>query len=477
MELSRRQPTPLYYQLKTLLIEEILSGAYGTDGRLPTEHELCRQFGMSRTPVTRAVSELAAEGVVLRRRRHGTFVNPHWLARRADSAEVRVMVPDDAGWAEHLRSVAPPGMRLSIAETDVSDLHSIFIRAVAEGHAADLAVLDSVWLAEFAASGFLWPLEDLDADWINGDYGSDFLQPFVDAHRFGGSTLAVQAEMDVGGLWYSRAALASVGADCPRTWAELLETGRRLSTAGTRQYPLVLPAGPAADEFTTYCLVTLLASNGAQVLSPDAVTLNSPASTEAMELLRSLADDKIVPAAAVGFDRDRPIQLLARGEAAMAFGGSYQAPGVAHDAGIALEQVTGTFGFAPMPAGPRGGHAVLVGGFAWCVPRQARQPAAAMQLLQSAVTHQAMARFFARTGQIPPRRSAVTELVGRSAFHAFTAALLGCATTRPVAPAYSLVSGQLRGMVEAVVTGRLSPAAAVSRGADLISAVTGLPVA
>jgi multiple sugar transport system substrate-binding protein len=161
----------------------------------------------------------------------------------------------------------------------------------------------------------------------------------------------------------------------------------------------------------------------------------------------------------------------------MAFGGSYQAPGVAHDAGIALEQVTGTFGFAPMPAGPRGGHAVLVGGFAWCVPRQARQPAAAMQLLQSAVTHQAMARFFARTGQIPPRRSAVTELVGRSAFHAFTAALLGCATTRPVTPAYSLVSGQLRGMVEAVVTGRLSPAAAVSRGADLISAVTGLPVA
>jgi DNA-binding transcriptional regulator YhcF (GntR family) len=97
MELSRHQPTPLYYQLKTRLIEEILSGTYGTDGRLPTEHELCKQFGMSRTPVTRAVSELAAEGVVLRRRRHGTFVNPHWLARRADSAEVRVMVPDDAG--------------------------------------------------------------------------------------------------------------------------------------------------------------------------------------------------------------------------------------------------------------------------------------------------------------------------------------------------------------------------------------------
>jgi hypothetical protein len=34
-------PIPLYYRLKTLLTEEILSGVYGTDGRLPTEQELC----------------------------------------------------------------------------------------------------------------------------------------------------------------------------------------------------------------------------------------------------------------------------------------------------------------------------------------------------------------------------------------------------------------------------------------------------
>ena len=35
-------PIPLYYRLKTLLTEEILSGVYRTDGRLPTEQELCK---------------------------------------------------------------------------------------------------------------------------------------------------------------------------------------------------------------------------------------------------------------------------------------------------------------------------------------------------------------------------------------------------------------------------------------------------
>jgi multiple sugar transport system substrate-binding protein len=477
MKPSREQPIPLYYQLKMHLIEEILGGVYGRDGRLPTEHELCERFGLSRTPVTHALSELAAEGVVLRRRRHGTFVNPHWLARRSGSGEVRVLMPGDYHWAEHLRSVAPPDMRLSVAEAELNDLHAVFVRAVAEGRAPDLAVLDSVWMAEFAASGFLWPLEELDRTWVEGDYSEDFLQPFVDAHRFGGQTLAVQAEMDVGGMWYNRADLEAVGARCPQTWDELREVGRRLAGAGTPAQAMVAPGGAAADEFTTYCLVTLLASNGARVLGPDGVILNSPASVQAMQLLRSLASEQILSPSAVGYDRDRPIQMLARGEAAIGLGGSYEAPTLARWAGISVEAVTRTFGFAPVPAGPQGGHSVLVGGFVYCIPKQAKQPGPAMELLKSAVTPAAMARFFARTGQIPPRRSAVAELVDRSPFHAFTAGLLANAITRPVTPSYALVSAQLRAMVEAVLSGRLAPDAAVGRAADLVSAITGLPVA
>jgi multiple sugar transport system substrate-binding protein len=472
MDLTRGQPIPVYYQLKTLLTEEILSGVYGADGRLPTEHELCERFGLSRTPVTHALTDLANEGVVLRRRRYGTFVNPHWLARRADSAEVRVLTPAFDRWESHLRT-SSPGTRLSAAGADLNDLHSVFVRAVAEGRAPDLAVLDSVWVAEFAASGFLWPLEELDPAWVADELNKDFLDPFVDAHRIGGRSYAVQAEMDVAGIWYERSA---VGPDVPRTWAELKATALRLS--GARGGPaLVMPAGPSADEFATYCLVALLASNSARVLARDRVALDSPASVEAMALLRALADDKVLSTDAIGHERDRAIQMLARGEALMAFGGSYEAPSLARYAGQDVETITDTFGFMPVPAGPRGRPSVVVGGFVYCIPRQAKEPSAAMELLKSAVTGPAMARFFARTGQIPPRRSAVGELASRSPFHAFTASLLGSAVTRPVTPAYALVSVQLRAMLEAVLTARLSPEQAVSRAADLISAVTGLPVA
>jgi len=71
MSIDPKQPIPLYYQLKTLLLEEILSGRYDPADRLPTEHELCEQYAISRTPVSRALSELAEEGVLLRHRRRG----------------------------------------------------------------------------------------------------------------------------------------------------------------------------------------------------------------------------------------------------------------------------------------------------------------------------------------------------------------------------------------------------------------------
>ncbi|MFL6189057.1 MAG: GntR family transcriptional regulator [Actinomycetes bacterium] len=72
------------------------------DGRLPTEHQLCEGHGISRKPVTWALSELAAEGVVIRHRRRGTFVNPHWLHGHRGGPELRVIAPDGC------RSSPPP---------------------------------------------------------------------------------------------------------------------------------------------------------------------------------------------------------------------------------------------------------------------------------------------------------------------------------------------------------------------------------
>jgi len=65
---------PLHRRIYADLERRILSGDWAPGQRIPFEHELTAQYGCSRMTVNKAISELAGHGLVLRRRRAGTFV-------------------------------------------------------------------------------------------------------------------------------------------------------------------------------------------------------------------------------------------------------------------------------------------------------------------------------------------------------------------------------------------------------------------
>ncbi len=72
--LDRSTPVPLYFQLKTLILDEIKNGSYQSGDRIPTENELSEMFGISRTAVRQAITELVHEGRLFRIKSKGTFV-------------------------------------------------------------------------------------------------------------------------------------------------------------------------------------------------------------------------------------------------------------------------------------------------------------------------------------------------------------------------------------------------------------------
>lgn len=67
-------PTPLYHQIFLVLRDRIVAGELPHGAQLPTEHELAETFEVSRITAKRALDELAAEGLVARRRGRGTHV-------------------------------------------------------------------------------------------------------------------------------------------------------------------------------------------------------------------------------------------------------------------------------------------------------------------------------------------------------------------------------------------------------------------
>ena len=66
--------THLYYQLYDLLYDDIKKGVYKPGDKLPTEDQLIKQYGVSRVTVRKAMDMLLNEGVIVKRRGNGTFV-------------------------------------------------------------------------------------------------------------------------------------------------------------------------------------------------------------------------------------------------------------------------------------------------------------------------------------------------------------------------------------------------------------------
>lgn len=73
--LDKNVPVPLYFQLKTLILDEINNGSYQSGDLIPTENEISEMFGISRTTVRQAITELVHDGHLYRVKSKGTFVS------------------------------------------------------------------------------------------------------------------------------------------------------------------------------------------------------------------------------------------------------------------------------------------------------------------------------------------------------------------------------------------------------------------
>ena len=66
--------SPLYRQVKELLLQRVVSGVWKPGEGLPSETKLAEQFNVSQGTVRKALEEMVAEHVVVRHQGKGTFV-------------------------------------------------------------------------------------------------------------------------------------------------------------------------------------------------------------------------------------------------------------------------------------------------------------------------------------------------------------------------------------------------------------------
>lgn len=76
---SHSTPTfrPLYEQIKILITQSLVAGEWHPGEAIPSELELANRFKVSQGTVRKAIDELAAENILIRRQGKGTFVATH----------------------------------------------------------------------------------------------------------------------------------------------------------------------------------------------------------------------------------------------------------------------------------------------------------------------------------------------------------------------------------------------------------------
>ena len=69
--------SPLYQQIKGLILQSLQAGEWKPGEAIPSEMELAARFRVSQGTVRKAIDDLAAEHLVIRRQGKGTFVATH----------------------------------------------------------------------------------------------------------------------------------------------------------------------------------------------------------------------------------------------------------------------------------------------------------------------------------------------------------------------------------------------------------------
>jgi GntR family transcriptional regulator len=95
--------SPLYRQIKDFMIKSLEAGEWGPGDAIPSEAELAARFNVSQGTVRKAIDEMAAEHLLVRRQGKGTFVATHNDPR--SYYRFLRLVPDDG---DEAHSVSEP---------------------------------------------------------------------------------------------------------------------------------------------------------------------------------------------------------------------------------------------------------------------------------------------------------------------------------------------------------------------------------
>ncbi|MFD0267288.1 ABC transporter substrate-binding protein [Streptomyces sp. NPDC127106] len=330
------------------------------------------------------------------------------------------------------------------------------------GNRFDVLNIDVAWTSEFAAAGWISPLErsrfPLDS----------FLKPVVDTATFDGRLYAVPYVTNAGLLYYRKDVLDQEGEQPPRTWAELARQARTIAP----RHGLDGHAGQFLPyEGLTVNVTEAVHSAGGSILRDEGarVAVDSDAARAGLRFLADGVRDGWIPREALGWKEEESRQAFQDGRLLFLRNWPYMYAN-ASDGG---SKVAGRFAAVPLP-GAEGPGASVLGGSNLAVSSRARHPATAADLI-SYLTSEPVQRKVLTQGSLPPVRAALyedPELIRAYPYLPTLRQSVLSAVPRPKSPRYDQVSIAVQAVAQDLMALRQSPEQSVARLARELEALS-----
>jgi multiple sugar transport system substrate-binding protein len=346
-----------------------------------------------------------------------------------------------------------PGMPVEVRTTpDAADIrHQLYVQWL-NAHAVepDVLQLDVIWTPEFAAAGWILPLDRFQP------HLEDFFEATLAANRWRGQLYALPWFIDVGMLYWRTDLVTTPPAD--------FSALRGQAEARTVPYGFVWQGARYEGLVTVF--LEHLGGFGGRILDDDGrVVVDSEAAVRALEYMIDAVRDQAVPRDVLGWQEEQTRFAFQNGQALFMRNWPY-AVALLNDA--SQSTVAGRFGVAPMPAGPGGRPTAALGGSQLAVNARSPHPELAYALMEFLLAPEQMLERARLAGQYPSRRAMYDQPELAEVLElppAEVRRIIEAATPRPATPVYSELSESLQIHLHRALSGQERPRDALSLAA------------
>lgn len=268
---------------------------------------------------------------------------------------------------------AETGIKVNVESVNYSSMHEkILTQMLSTTNAYDVIVVDCYWVGEFAAAGWMEPLDQYITD--NNFDTSVYVPSMMEmVGQVDGTTYMLPFYNYMLSLIYRTDVWAEYNLEIPDTMEEYVEACKQITaqSGGTMAGAVMqgLRPDPIAMEWCNY-----LFSCGGDFYDEDGnVIINSPEAVKALELYVDNMQNA-APAGAPGFGFDEAFNVIAQGNAASYVTYNWMLPRLENEE---ESSVAGLCDITPMPGGIS-----LNAGWGWAIPHNAADKETSWKFLQ-----------------------------------------------------------------------------------------------